>query len=117
MVRITEDGPQNANQRSVTKQFAHSPAKVGKDAAELCGLDEPTGVIATNDADALLAMDTDCVCYMAQGETRIRETIQDLTRILEAGKNVVNTSIVSLCYPPYSKKHSVMFNLLMKIAR
>ncbi len=83
---------------------AHSPAKVGKDAADLCGLDEKTGVIATNDAEALLAMDADCVCYMAQGETRIRETVQDLTRILESGKNVVNTSIVSLCYPQFSKK-------------
>jgi 4-hydroxy-tetrahydrodipicolinate reductase len=36
---------------------------------------------------------------MAQGETRIRETIDDLTRILRSGKNVVNTSLVSLCYP------------------
>ncbi len=83
---------------------AHSPEKVGKDAAELGGLDTATGVIATNDATALLAMDADCVCYMAQGETRIRETVQDLTRILESGKNVVNTSIVSLCYPQFSKK-------------
>ena len=83
---------------------AHSPEKVGKDAAELCGLDTPTGVLATNDAAALLAMDADCVCYMAQGETRIRETIQDFTRILESGKNIVNTSIVSLCYPKFSKK-------------
>ena len=83
---------------------AHSPEKVGRDAAELCGLSEPTGVLATNDADALLAQDADCVCYMAQGETRIRETIDDLTRILRAGVNVVNTSLVSLCYPDFSPK-------------
>ena len=50
----------------------------GRDAAELCDLREPTGVRATNDVDALLALDADCVCYMAQGETRIRETIDDL---------------------------------------
>ncbi len=83
---------------------AHSPAKVGRDAAELCGWPTPTGVIATNDAAALLALDADCVCYAVQGETRIRETIDELARILAAGKNVVNTAIVSLCYPDASPK-------------
>jgi 4-hydroxy-tetrahydrodipicolinate reductase len=83
---------------------AHSPEKVGKDAAELCGWPVPTGVRATNDAARLLALDADCVCYTAQGETRIRATIDDLSRILESGKNVVNTALVSLCYPPASPK-------------
>jgi len=81
---------------------AHSPAKAGRDAAELCAWGAPTGVLATSDADALLAMDADCVCYNAQGETRIRETVDDLCRILASGKNVVNTSIVSLVYPPFA---------------
>jgi len=81
---------------------AHAKEKQGVDAAELCGLPQPTGVRATNDVDALLALDADCVCYTAQGETRIRETIGDLCRILESGKNVVNTAIVSLVYPPFS---------------
>jgi 4-hydroxy-tetrahydrodipicolinate reductase len=79
---------------------AHAPHKVGRDAAELCGLDEPTGVTATADIDDLLASNADCVSYMAQGETRIRDTIDDLTRILAAGKNVVNTALVFLVYPP-----------------
>jgi 4-hydroxy-tetrahydrodipicolinate reductase len=81
---------------------AHSPAKVGRDAAELCGWGSPTGVIATDDAERLLALDADCVCYAARGETRIREAIDDLCRILAAGKNVVNTAIVSLVYPPFA---------------
>ena len=81
---------------------AHSEKKLGLDAAELCDLDAPTGIRATNDVDALLALDADCVCYTAQGETRIRETVDDLCRILAAGKNVVNTAIVSLVYPPFS---------------
>jgi hypothetical protein len=80
---------------------AHSPEKIGRDAAELCGLDEPTGVIATNDIDSLLAMDADCVSYMVQGETRIRASIDELCRTLASGKNVVNTSIVFLVYPPF----------------
>src|SRR5262249_60153643 len=82
----------------------HAPSrdKVGRDAAALCGWGAPTGVIATDDAEALLALDADCVCYMAQGETRIRETVDDLCRILAAGRNVVNTAIVSLVYPPFA---------------
>lgn len=83
---------------------AHSAEKRGKDAAELCDLDEPTGVVATDDVDALLSLGADCVVYTAQGETRIRETIEDLSRILRSGVNVVNTSLVSLCYPDFSPK-------------
>ncbi len=80
---------------------ANAPEKVGRDAAELCGLDEPTGVLATNDIDALLASDVDCVSYMVQGEIRIRETIDELCRTLTSGKNVVNTSLVFLVYPDF----------------
>jgi 2,4-diaminopentanoate dehydrogenase len=64
---------------------AHAPAKIGKDAAELCGWPRPTGVLASDDAAALLALDADCVCYTAQGETRIRETVDELCRILAGG--------------------------------
>jgi len=78
---------------------AHAREKVGRDAAELCGLTAPTGVRATDDAGALLALDADCVCYTAQGETRVRETVEELCRILAKGLNVVNTAIVSLVYP------------------
>lgn len=81
---------------------AHSPKKLGLDAAQLGDLGEPTGIRATNDVEALLALDADCVSYMAQGETRIRETVDDLCRILASGKNVVNTAIVSLVYPPFA---------------
>ena len=47
-----------------------APDKVGRDAADLCGLDEPTGVLATDDLDALVALGADCVVYMSQAETR-----------------------------------------------
>jgi 4-hydroxy-tetrahydrodipicolinate reductase len=78
---------------------AHSPAKIGRDAAELCGLTEPTGVTATGDADALLASDADCVSYMVQGESRVNATLAELCAILASGKNVVNTSLVFLVNP------------------
>jgi 4-hydroxy-tetrahydrodipicolinate reductase len=83
---------------------AHSRDKVGRDAAELCGWSAPTGVVATDDADALLSLGADCVCYTAQGETRMSETVEDLCRILASGANVVNTAIVSLVYPPAASR-------------
>jgi 4-hydroxy-tetrahydrodipicolinate reductase len=86
---------------------AHARHKVGLDAAELCGVSAPTGVRATDDADALLAKGADCVVYMAQGETRMRETIEELCRILAAGVNVVNTAIVSLVYPKGASRKMV----------
>ena len=68
---------------------AASPNKIGRDAAELCGLSEPTGIIATDDIDALIALKPDCVVYTAQGETRPMEAIEQLSKLLAAGINVV----------------------------
>jgi 4-hydroxy-tetrahydrodipicolinate reductase len=79
---------------------AHAREKVGRDAAELCGLPTPTGVIATDDVDALLGLHPDCVSYMVQGETRISKTIDELAAALASGANVVNTALVFLVYPP-----------------
>ena len=78
--------------------WAHGAAKVGKDAGEICGLG-PVGISATNDADALLAMDADCVCYTATADLRPFEAIEDICRILAAGKNVVSSSVVPLVHP------------------
>ncbi|ONH23313.1 hypothetical protein [Pseudofrankia asymbiotica] len=80
---------------------AHSPAKIGRDAAELCGLSEPTGVVATDDIDALLALDADCVSYTVQGESRIDDTMDELCMILAAGKNIVSTALVFLINPAF----------------
>jgi 2,4-diaminopentanoate dehydrogenase len=67
--------------------YAHDPAKVGKDAAELCGLDEPTGVLATGDVDELLALAPDCMVYAA-----LHMDADEVAPILRAGINVVTTS-------------------------
>src|SRR3954454_24053467 len=79
--------------------WVHSADKVGRDAGELCGL-PPTGVLATNDADALLALDADAVCYTATADLRPWEAVEDICRILESGKNVVSSSLVQLLHPP-----------------
>ncbi len=61
---------------------------------------EPIGVIATNDADALIALVPGCVVYAASGPERDAAAVRDYVRLLEAGINVVSTSSTSLVYPP-----------------
>jgi len=63
--------------------YAHGPDKVGRDAAELCGWPEPTGVRATGDVDALLALGADACCY-----NPLWPSIDELCALLEAGVNV-----------------------------
>jgi 4-hydroxy-tetrahydrodipicolinate reductase len=72
----------------------YNPDKVGRDAGDLLGGD-PTGVLATDDVDALLALDADCVCYNALGSTLDDKEgpLDDICRILESGKNVVSSAV------------------------
>jgi 4-hydroxy-tetrahydrodipicolinate reductase len=79
--------------------WVHSPDKVGRDAGELVGL-APTGIKATSDVEALLALEPDCVSYTATGDLRPSEAIDDMCRILASGANVVATSVVPLVFPP-----------------
>ncbi len=66
--------------------YAWSPEKAGRDVGELCGL-TPLGVHATNDIDALIALEPDCVVY-----NPMFADVDELVRILEAGINVVGTA-------------------------
>jgi hypothetical protein len=79
--------------------IVHSPKKHGQDAGVLAGIG-PIGVLASSDIDAMLASDADTVCYTAAGDMRPDGAVDDIERALLAGKNVVSTSVVSLCYPP-----------------
>jgi len=78
--------------------WVHSSAKAGQDAGELCAA-RRTGVRATNDVEAILGLDADCVCYTATADMRPFEAVQDLCRILASGKNVVSSSVVPLVHP------------------
>src|SRR5688572_26739271 len=85
--------------------WVHSEDKAGRDAGDLCGAG-PTGVLATNDVDALLALDADAVMYTATGDLRPDDAVADMARILRSGKDVLSTSVVSLVYPPHAEpKH------------
>jgi 2,4-diaminopentanoate dehydrogenase len=80
--------------------WVHSADKAGVDAGELCGID-PVGVKATNDADALLALDADCVSYTATADLRPTDAIADMARIARAGKNIVSSSVVPMVWPTH----------------
>ena len=88
----------NHPQLELAGLWVHSPEKVGRDAGELVGL-PPVGVTATNDVDELLALGADCACYTATADTRPGEAIDDMARLLEAGVNVVSSSVVPLVHP------------------
>ncbi len=75
-----------------------SPAKVGVDAGELIGLD-PVGIACTDDVEPLLEQ-ADVCAYFASADIRPAEAAADMARCLEAGLDVVSTSIVPLLYPP-----------------
>lgn len=67
--------------------YAHSAEKVGRDAAELAGLPHPTGVLATDDIDALLALHPDACVY-----NPLWSNTDELCRLLQAGVNVCSTA-------------------------
>jgi hypothetical protein len=96
-VRVVQWTTGNVGKRSALAVLAHpelelvgcyawSPDKAGRDVGELCGVD-PVGVTATNDVDALLALQPDCVLY-----TPMWSNVDELARILSAGVNVVSTA-------------------------
>jgi 4-hydroxy-tetrahydrodipicolinate reductase len=65
--------------------YVFSESKAGKDAGELCGL-PPTGIRATRDIDAIIALKPDCLLYMQEGVD-----YDDVCRLLAAGINIVTT--------------------------
>ncbi len=79
--------------------WVSNPDKVGKDAGELAGLDRVLGVAATDDVEALLALEPDVVVHTAMADHRLMEAIADMERILRAGVNVVSSGPVFLQYP------------------
>jgi hypothetical protein len=68
--------------------YVTNPEKVGKDAGDLAGLPK-TGIIATNDAEALIAMEADCVLFAATAGPAV---IGVVCQLLESGKNVISTA-------------------------
>ena len=75
----------------LTGVWVSGDSKAGKDAAELVGLDNSTGIIATTDLDAVLATNPQCAVYTAMADNRLPDALEDYRKILAAGVNVVGS--------------------------
>lgn len=78
--------------------IVNDPAKVGRDAGDLAGLDAELGVAATSDVDAALATlgGAGAVAYAASGELRPDDAVADINRALAGGAVVVTPSVYAL---------------------
>jgi len=83
----------------LTGVWVSSDAKAGKDAAELAGLADSTGVLASTDLDGVLATGPQCAVYNAMADNRLPEALEDYRRVLAAGVNIVGSGPVFLQYP------------------
>jgi hypothetical protein len=78
--------------------WVSNPAKTGRDAGELAGLD-PLGVVASDNAEEVLGTRPDCIVYTAMADDRLGEALADLAQFLRRGINVVASGPVFLQFP------------------
>ena len=71
--------------------FVYGANKVGVDAGEIAGRD-PVGVLATNDRDAIFALDADVVIHAASKGHFVNTNLDDIVALLESGKDVITTT-------------------------
>jgi 4-hydroxy-tetrahydrodipicolinate reductase len=107
--RVIQWATGNTGQRALREVIRHpllelvgvrvyDGGKAGVDAGDLCG-EAPTGVLATSDRDAALALEAHCCVYMpratGRGETRAGltedELVADVVALLESGTSIVTT--------------------------
>src|ERR1700745_100216 len=81
-------------QFELTGVWVSSDAKAGRDAAELAGLEDSSGVRASTDLDAVLATGPQCAVYNAMADNRLPEALEDYRRVLAAGVNIVGSGPV-----------------------
>ena len=71
--------------------FVYSPDKVGVDAGALVGRPD-TGIVATNDKAAILALDADVVLASTSKAYGFDANTDDIVALLESGKSVVTVT-------------------------
>ena len=79
--------------------WVSSAAKQGRDAGDLAVLTCKLRVVASTDAEELLALKPDCIVHAAASDSRPFEAIADYERFLQAGSNVVATGPVTVVWP------------------
>ncbi|MFT3901191.1 MAG: dihydrodipicolinate reductase [Gordonia sp. (in: high G+C Gram-positive bacteria)] len=76
-----------------------NPDKVGRDAGELCGLDQKTGIAATDDVDALIALKPDALVHYGPTAAHADANIDLIGRFLRAGIDVCSTAMTPWVWP------------------
>ena len=78
--------------------IVHDTVKAGCDVGDIVG-GEPIGLEATTDVDAALALEADAVAYYGPTAALAAVNIENMSRALRAGKDVVSTSMTPFVYP------------------
>jgi 2,4-diaminopentanoate dehydrogenase len=84
-----------------TNSSWYRPASTGSTpSAPWCTTRKYARLVATDDVDAVLALDADCVCYAPLGTTLddYTQPLEELCRILASGKNVVSSAVEYYAY-------------------
>ena len=96
--------------------WVSNPEKVGQDAGRLARLDRDLGVAASNDEQALFALKPDAIIHTAMADHRLFEALGDMSRMLEAGINVLSSGPVFLQYP-YGVTDESMYQPIIDAAK
>jgi len=75
-----------------------NPEKVGRDVGEICGLD-PVGVVATDDVDALIALEPDALVHFGPTANSANDNIRVMGAFLRAGIDVCSTAMTPWVWP------------------
>ena len=82
-----------------------NPDKVGQDAGDVWGL-EPTGIIATDSVDELIALKPDAVVHYGPTAQHADENIRVMSAFLRAGIDVCSTAMTPWVWPGMSQNPS-----------
>jgi 2,4-diaminopentanoate dehydrogenase len=75
-----------------------APDKVGRDVGEICGIG-PIGVVATDDADALVALGPDALVHYGPTAAHASDNIELMGGFLRAGIDVCSTAMTPWVWP------------------
>jgi hypothetical protein len=75
-----------------------SPGKIGRDVGEICGI-APIGVAATDDVDALVALQPDALVHYGPTAAHPEDNIRVIGAFLRAGIDVCSTAMTPWVWP------------------
>src|SRR6201999_4052059 len=76
-----------------------NPERAARAAGSLWGLPEPIGIAATDDVDALIALQPDALVHYGPTAAHADANIALMTRFLRAGVDVCSTSMTPWVWP------------------